>query len=172
MFSKESMKTLADAHYEDFKEELMDLTCIPGLQISERIFEITNSMVNDTHNDEAFDAGRDILEMMEIKWVEEQFRNINGYNSKDFISKYEAKAVTDARVKEAYLKNYNAGYNDAVDTWETNFAKMSGYEFAAWKLKRSTPMDQPELDDWSDEPTPEEEFAWKEMEKALNRGDK
>ncbi len=162
MISKETMNTIAEAHYEDFKEEIMDLTCLPGTQIAERIFEITNGIVNDQHNDEAFDIGRDILEIMECKWVHEQFNNISGFNTPEFLSKYETKTVADLRVKMHGNNEYARGFEDAAKTWERQFANMSAYEFSEWKLKHKDIQD----------PTPEEEFAWKEMEKAIKRGDK
>ncbi len=178
MFSKELMTEIADAHYEDFKEEIMDLTCLPSTQIAERIFEVTNGMVNGTHRDDAFDAGREILEIMECKWVHEQFNNISGFNTPEFLSKYETKIQTDLRVKLHGDNEYCRGYEDAVQTWEGNFANMSAYEFSEWKLKHKdlikTPASdmQPELDHWIDNPTPEEEQAWKEFANRIKRGDK
>ena len=70
------------------------------------------------------------------------------------------------------------GYLDGVDDGKTEagfeFAQMSGYAFSKWKLEIKPPVSdmQPDLDNWTDEPTAEEEQAWKEMEKSIARGDK
>ena len=92
--------------------------------------------------------------------------------------------------KQSYIEHYNEGYNDAMDSGKREvdvarqrgyldgvddgkteagfeFAQMSGYAFSKWKLSIVPPVSpQP------DEPTEEEEFAWKEMEKSIKRGDK
>ncbi len=182
MISEATKKMIADKHYNDFKEEMMDLVSIPEMQISDRIIAMCNDMYNEPHCDDAFDDGREIIEIMELKWVHEQFKNISGFNTPEFLSKYETKSVADLRVKMHGDNEYARGFEDAARTWERQFANMSAYEFSEWKLKhrdiivndcpkelqKDCPCDVCTCQD----PTPEEEFAWKEMEKAIKRGDK
>ena len=176
MISEDTKKMIAENHYEDFKEEVMDLISIPELMVSDRIISLCNDMYNEPHSDDGFDDAREIIEIIEEKWVQEQFKNISGFNTPEFLAKYETKEIADLRVKMHGQNEYSRGFEDAVKTWERNFAEMSSYQFSDWKIKHKDiilnelPQD-PELDDW-DKPTYEEEQAWKEMEKSVVRGDR
>ena len=173
MISKETKQMIAEKHYEDFKEEVMDLISIPELEISNRLISMCNDLYNEEHCDDAFDDAREIIEMIEEKWVHEQFKNISGFNTPEFLSKYETKVQCDLRVKMHGQNEFTRGFEDAVQIWERNFATMSAYQFAEWKLQHQ-PKCPPDsvTEEYTDEPTPEEEQAWMELAKRIERGDK
>ena len=162
-----SDRIMEDEYNTDYAEAALDVAFDlfpegPGKDendVMDNRHEFVSEFINYIHN------------QVTIKWA----RNLGMITKEEAAQKANDQA---AEVARSYKLRAERRYLDGVDDGKTEagfeFAQMSGYAFSKWKLSIQPPVSdmQPDLDQWTDEPTAEEEQAWKEMEKSIARGDK